>query len=166
MVRREVDERESGVRGVEPVSAADEQFDLVVERLSPGVAQLQATGGEYALTVFADRAAEADERGEPAAGEAGEQPVEQLLTASTVRPGAKIARTISFIAQARATFPPRPGSRRGGRLAVGEIGRVLEQRPAIVLELFGGAGLAAWRSSFQYSRRTSSSALVASCTTW
>ena len=58
----EVNEREGCVRGVEPVRAADEQFHLVVQRLRPGIAQLQPSGGEDALAVFADRASEPDER--------------------------------------------------------------------------------------------------------
>ena len=73
-----MNEREHGLGGVESVCPTDDQFRLVVQRLRSGVAQLQATGGEYALTVFADRAAQADERGEPAAGETGEQPIDQF----------------------------------------------------------------------------------------
>jgi hypothetical protein len=74
----EVNERQRGVRGVEPERAADDQLHLVVLRLGPRVAEPQATGGEDPVSVLADRFAQADERDESAAGEAGEEPVEQL----------------------------------------------------------------------------------------
>jgi len=74
----EVDERERGVGGVESVGAADDELDLVVECFRSGVAEVQAPGGEDALTVFADRASEPQERFESAAGEAGEEPLDQL----------------------------------------------------------------------------------------
>jgi hypothetical protein len=73
-----VNEREHGLGGVESVCPTDDQFRLVVQRLRSGVAQLQATGGEDPLAVFADRSAEPDEGGEPAAGETGEQPIDQF----------------------------------------------------------------------------------------
>jgi hypothetical protein len=101
-----VNERERGLGGVESVCAADDQFDLVVERLCPGSAQFQPTGGEDALAVFADRFAQADERSQSQRERRARSRSSSSLTASTVRPGAKIALTRSFIAQARATFPP------------------------------------------------------------
>ena len=58
----EEDERERGAAGVESVGAGDDQFRLVVQRLGAGVAELQAAGVEDAFAVFADGAAEADER--------------------------------------------------------------------------------------------------------
>jgi len=74
----EVNERERGVGGVKPVGAADDQLHLVVHGFGSGVADLHATGGEDPVSVFADRASEADERFQAAAGEAGEEPVDQL----------------------------------------------------------------------------------------
>jgi len=74
----EVNEGEGGVGGVEPVGAADDQLYLVVECLCAGVAEFQAPGGEDALAVFADRASKAHERLQAAAGEAAEEPVDQL----------------------------------------------------------------------------------------
>ena len=59
---REEDERQRGSGGVESVRASDDQFHAVVERLGAGVAELQPSGGEDALAVFADRASEPDER--------------------------------------------------------------------------------------------------------
>jgi len=75
----EEDECECGLGGVEPVRAADDELDLVVQRLRPSVAQVQPAGGEDAFSVLADRAAESDERFQAAAGEAGQQPVDQPL---------------------------------------------------------------------------------------
>jgi len=61
---------------VESVSAADDQLDLVVERFRGRVGEVQAPGGEDAVSVLADRASEPDERFQPAAGEAAEEPVD------------------------------------------------------------------------------------------
>ena len=73
----EVNERERGVGGVKPVGAADDQLHAVVQRLGSSVAQLQPSGGEDPVAVFADRAAEPDEWFQAAAGQAREQPVDQ-----------------------------------------------------------------------------------------
>jgi hypothetical protein len=63
---------------VESVGAADDQLDFVVHCFGAGVAEFQVSGGEDAGAVFADRASEADEWLEAAAGEAGEEPVDQV----------------------------------------------------------------------------------------
>ena len=68
----EEDERKRGACGVKSVGAADDQLHLVVQRLGAGVAQPQAPGIEDALAVLADRAAEAHERLQAAAGQAGQ----------------------------------------------------------------------------------------------
>ncbi len=59
------------------VGAPDDQFDFVVERFSSCVAELQPTGSEDPVSVFADRASEPDERFQAAARQAREQPVDQ-----------------------------------------------------------------------------------------
>ncbi len=58
----EVDECERGPCGVESVSAANDELDLVVQRFGAGVAELHASGGEDAVAVLADRSPEPDER--------------------------------------------------------------------------------------------------------
>ncbi len=102
----EVNERERGVGGVNPVGAADDQLHAVVQRLGSSVAQLQPSGGEDPVAVFADRAAEPDEWFQAAAGQGASSRSISVATVCSLRPGAKIARTISFIAQARGTVPP------------------------------------------------------------
>ena len=74
----EVDERERGASGVESVGAAHDQLDLVVQCLRSGVAELQASGGEDPVAVFADRASEPHEWFEAAARQARQQPVDEL----------------------------------------------------------------------------------------
>ena len=116
--------------------------------------------------MFADRSAEPDEGGEPAARETGEQPIDQFADRLDGE---------AFGEDRSDHLLHRPGARdlsaggtdrgEGGALCVGELRGVLQQRPAVVLELLGGGGLAVWRSSFQCWRRTSSSALVANWTT-
>jgi hypothetical protein len=58
----EVNERERGLGGVESVRPADDQFDLVVHRFCPSVAQVQPAGCEDPVAVLADRFAQPDER--------------------------------------------------------------------------------------------------------
>ena len=70
-------ERECGLGGVKAVGAAGDQPDLVVERLGAPVVDPEADRGEDPVAVFTDRLAELDERGEAAAGEAAEQPIDQ-----------------------------------------------------------------------------------------
>jgi hypothetical protein len=93
--------------------------------------------------VFADRFAESDERGEPAAGEAGQQPVDQLADGLDGEAGGE-DRPDHLLHRPGACDLPAARSDRGegGGLEVGEIVGVLQQRPAVVLELLGGVGLA------------------------
>jgi len=102
----EVDERERGACGVESVGAADDQLDLVVQRFRAGVGELEPSGGEDPVAVLADRAAELDEWLEAAARQACKQPVDQLANGPLAEARAKIARAISFSAQARGILPP------------------------------------------------------------
>jgi hypothetical protein len=139
----EVNERERGVGGMESVSAPDDELHLVVLRLGPGVAQAQASGGEDALAVFADRSAEPDERFQAAAGETAQQPVDQLGDGVDGEAWGE-DRSDHLLHRPGARDLPAAGadrSKRGG-LLVGEIVRVAQERPAVVLELLGGAGLA------------------------
>src|SRR3954451_3219002 len=64
---------------MEAVGAADDQSDLVVERLGAALVDAQTDSGEDAGAVAADRLAEADERLEAAAGQAREEPVDEDL---------------------------------------------------------------------------------------
>ena len=72
-------ERERGLGGVKAVRAAGDEADLVVECFGAALVDPEADRGEDPVAVFADRLAELDERREPAAGEAGQQPVDQEL---------------------------------------------------------------------------------------
>jgi len=72
-------ERERGRGRVKAVGAADEQADLVVERLGAALVDAEADRGEDAVAVLADRPAELDERLEAAAGQAAEEPSDQRL---------------------------------------------------------------------------------------
>jgi len=126
-----------------------------------------AAGGEDPVAVLADRASEPHERLQAAARQARQEPVDQL--GDGVDGEARSEDRADRLLQ-------RPGARdltaggvqRGERvgLALGEVLGVLQQRPAAVFEVLGGVWVAGAASSFQWSRRTSSSALVASCTTW
>ena len=135
----EEDERECCAGGVESVGAADDQLRLVVERLRAGVAQPQAAGGEDALAVLADRAAEADERLQAAAGKAGQQPVDQLLDRGDGQAGLEDLADRFLVRPGAGDFPAR--GLQGGEgcgLAVGEVLGVLQKRPAGVLERLRG----------------------------
>ena len=63
---------------VEPAGAADDEFDLGVERLRACVVDSQPDGLEDAVTVLADRAAQLDELGNAAPLGSGQEQVEQL----------------------------------------------------------------------------------------
>jgi hypothetical protein len=93
--------------------------------------------------VLADRFAQADERGESAAGEAGQQPVEQVADRLGGEAGSE-DRADHFLHRPGACGLPAAGADLGeGRgLLVGEILRVLQQRPAAVLERLRGVLLA------------------------
>src|SRR6516225_7260406 len=73
----EEDERECGLGAVKSVGAAGDEADLVVERLGAALVDPEPDRGEDPVAVFADRFAQPDERLQPAAGEAAEQPVDQ-----------------------------------------------------------------------------------------
>jgi hypothetical protein len=130
----EEDERQRGARGVKPEGASDDELHLVVERFRAGVAQAQAAGGEDPLAVVADRAAEAHEWRQSAAGQAGEEPVDQLLDGGDGQAGLEDL-TDCFLVRPGAGNLPACGLQRGerGGLLVGELVGVLQQRPAIAL---------------------------------
>jgi hypothetical protein len=73
----EEDERERGLGAVEAVGAAGDEADLVVERFGTALVDAQPDRGEDPVAVLAQRLAVADERLEPAAGQAGQEPVDQ-----------------------------------------------------------------------------------------
>ena len=101
-------------------------------RFGSGVAELQASGGEDAVAVLADRASEPDERFQAAAGEAGQEPVEQLGDGLDGEAGGE-DRADHLLHRPGARDLPAAGVDRGERvgLAVGEIVGVLQQRPAV-----------------------------------
>ena len=70
-------ERERGFGRVKAMGAAGDEADLVVERFGAALVDAEADGGEDPVAVFADRPAEAHERLKSAAGQAGQQPVDQ-----------------------------------------------------------------------------------------
>ena len=93
--------------------------------------------------MLADRAAEPDERSQAAAGQAGQQPVDQLLDGRDREPRRE-DRADELLHRPCAGDLAASGvedSERGG-LAVGEVLGVLQQRPARVLEGLGGLALA------------------------
>ena len=89
-------ERERGLGGVKPVRAAGDEPDLVVERFGAALVDAEADRGEDPVAVFADRLAELDERREPAAGQAAEQPVDQDVDVLDREAGSKMPRTASL----------------------------------------------------------------------
>ena len=115
----------------------------------------QADGGEDPVAVLADRLAELDERREPAAGEARQEPVDQHGDVVDVQAGLEDAAD-GFLERVGAPDLAAGGLQSGerGRLRVGELLGLLEQRPAGVLEALGGVlvaelgefvpGAAAW----------------------
>lgn len=135
----EVDQGECGLGGVEAVGAPGDESDLVVERLDAGVGDGELDRGEDPLAVLADRLGEAQERWEAAAGGARAEAPQQLgdvgfgeswgedraqCLLELVGAGDLAARALERL-------------QRFG-LLVGEVGRVLEQCPASLLELPGG----------------------------
>jgi hypothetical protein len=135
----EKDERQRGSRGVKPVGAADDELRLVVQRLGASVAQRQATGSQDPGFVFADGAAEADERRQAAAGQAREEPVDQLLDGGDAQAGLEDLADGLFVRPGAGDLAARGLQRgEGGGLAVGEVFGVLQQRPAGVLERLRG----------------------------
>ena len=61
------------------VSAASDEADFVVEGFGAALVDTQPDGGEDPVAVAADRLAQEDERLEPAAGQAAQEPVDQDL---------------------------------------------------------------------------------------
>jgi hypothetical protein len=92
----EQDQRERGLRAVEPVRAAGDEPDLVVERFGASLVDPEADCGEDPVAVFADRLTELDERLKPAAGQAREQPVDQDGDVVDVQACPKMPRTASL----------------------------------------------------------------------
>ena len=93
--------------------------------------------------MFSDRAAEAHERGQAAAGQAGQQPVDQLLDGGDAEAGLEDFAHDLFHRPGAGEFAAALADRGKDRsLVLGEIVGVLQQRPAGVLELLGGVGLA------------------------
>jgi hypothetical protein len=132
-------ERERGLRAVEAVGAAGDQTDLVVERFGAALVDAQADRGEDPVAVLAQCLAVADERLEPAAGQAGQEPVDQDFDVLDVEAGLKDAAGGFFelvSAPDLAAGGSDPGER--GGLLVGELLGLLEQRPAGVFEAPGG----------------------------
>jgi hypothetical protein len=138
----EVNERKGRLGAVESVAAAHDQLHFVVQGFGSGVAELQAAGGEDAGTVLADRFAEPDERWQAAAGQAREEPVEQLADRFDGQ-ALREDRADHLLHRPGAGDLPAAGLdlRKDGGLLVAEIARVLQQRPAVVLELLGGTAL-------------------------
>jgi len=138
----EHDERECGLGGVKAVGAAGDEPDLVVECLGAALVDAEADRGEDPVAVFADRLAELDERLEPAAGEARQQPVDQDRDVLEGEPWLE-DRADCFLERVGAPYLAACGfepSERGG-LLVGQVCRRFEQRPAGVLEALGGIGV-------------------------
>jgi hypothetical protein len=93
--------------------------------------------------VFADRAPEAHERLQPAAGQAAEQPVEQPLDRGDAQAGLEdFAHQLLHRPGACELAAAMADRGKDGSLVLGEIVGVLQQRPAVMLELLGGVGLA------------------------
>ncbi len=91
--------------------------------------------------MLAQRAAEAHERFQAAAGQAAEQPIDQLLDRGDGEAGGEDRAGHLFERPCPRDLPAggvEAGERRG--LLVGELLGVLQQRPAGVLELLGGVG--------------------------
>ena len=105
--------------------------------LRPGV------GRRGCLTVLADRFAQADERPQSAAREAGEEPVEQLVDRVDGEAWGEDRSDHLLHRPGTRELPAASADRgEGAGLTVGEVVGVLEQRPAVLLELLGGVGLA------------------------
>jgi hypothetical protein len=127
-------ERERGLGRVKAVCAAGDEPDFVVERFGAALVDPEADRGEDPVAVFADRSAEADERFEAAAGQAGEEPVDQYLDVVDAEPGLEDPAD-GFLERVRAPDLAAGGlqARERGGLFVGELVGLLEQRPAGVL---------------------------------
>ena len=152
---------------MESVGAAGDQSDLVVERFGASLVDPEADRREDPVAVLADRFAEPDERGKAAAGQAGQEPIDQhgdVVEGEAVLEDPAGSFLERVAAPCLAAGGLQPLQRRG--LVVGQdfLGALSSDQRASLKRL-----AASWspseRSSFQYSRRTSSSALFASCTT-
>ena len=136
------------MRAVEPVGAAGDEPDLVVECLGAALVDAQADRGEDPVAVTAQRLVEAGERVKAAASETGEEPIDQDLHVLDVNARGEDAAGgfFEFVgAPDLAASRSDPGERDG--LLVGELLGVLEQAPAGVFEALGGLLVAG--SSFQ-----------------
>jgi hypothetical protein len=127
----EHDQCECGLGGVKAVCAAGDQSDLVVERLGPSLVDAEADRVEDPVAVLADRLAELDEWLEAAAGQAGQQSVDQDGDVLEREPGLEDAAD-GFLECVGAPDLAAGGLQSGecGGLRVGQFLGSLEQRPA------------------------------------
>src|ERR1035437_1026515 len=131
-------ERERGFGGVKAVGAAGDEANLVVQSLGASLVDPEADRGEDPVAVLADRLAELDERREPAAGEAGQEPVDQHGDVVDREAGLEDPAD-GFLERVGAPDLAAGGLEPGedGRLLIGEPLGLFEQRPAGVLEAVG-----------------------------
>ena len=124
----EHDERKRGLGGVEPVRAAGDEPDLVVERLGAALVDPEADRVEDPVAVFADRFAQADERLQAAAGQAGQRPVDEDRDVFEGEAGFEDAAD-GFFERVGAPYLAAGGLESGerGGLSVGELLGRLEQ---------------------------------------
>ena len=128
---------------MEGVGASGDQPDLVVERFSSSVGDAQASGGEDAVAVAADRLGQADERWHAAAAGLGAETPEQLIDIIGGETGRE-DRAQRFLELIGAGNLATGGLQRSQRrdLSVREVLRSFERRPAGVLEALGGVSIA------------------------
>jgi hypothetical protein len=136
----EHDQGEGGLGGVEPVGAAGDQSDVIVQSVRPGVVHSEPYGGQDAVAVLADGVGDLDEGGQAGTAGLGAAPVEQPAGLLRVQVAGEDARNASL----RPLGPPGvsaagPQPAQGRGLVVGEVLGSFQQRPAGTLERRGRA---------------------------
>ena len=146
----EHDERERGVGGVKAVRAAGDEPDLVVERLGAALVDLEADRVEDPVAVLADRFAEADEWLQAAAGQAGQQPVDQDRDVVEGEAGFEDAAD-GFFERVGAPYLAAGGLEpgEGAGLLVGELAGALSSAQRASLKRLAASWSPRERSSFQ-----------------
>lgn len=150
----EHDEAEGGVGGVEPVGAAHDEPDPVVEAFDAAVGQPEAEGVDDVFAAPADGAGELDERGESAALGPCASPVEQLFGGGGVEVVVEDGPERFF----EGVGPPHRAAVAAYRvechgLAVGEVFGFLTSAHRAPLN-FLARSASTWRSSCHRGRRT------------
>src|SRR5674476_593370 len=161
------DEGQGGVGGVEAVGPVDDQPDSPIQSFVAGIVDPEPDRSEDPGPSFPECLGRRDEGLQAAAGGLRAEPVQQQtdLVFAQVTGEDRAQGLLQGIGPPKLASLAFELAQRHGLLIV-EVLRILQQRPTGALEWRATARSGSWRSSCQTCRRTFSSALVASWTTW